>query len=131
MQAVHHVQKVSSDVACQALHQLIVQRLLPDINEAVDDNTKQWLEKACVTCTLFATGDRSFNGIISRLGGTFDAIVQRTGKPLSPKATHAVQTLIWKTIDGSEAEVAESWCGLLKHDIFASAGQINKARIGR
>jgi hypothetical protein len=131
MQAVHHVHKVSGDVACQALHQLIVQRLLPDINEAADDNINQWLEKACVTCTLFATGNGSFSGIIPRLRGTFDAIVQRMGKPLSPKATHAMQTLIWKTINGSEAEVAESWCVLLKHDIFASAGQINKARIGR
>ena len=135
MRAIHRVQKVFSDLARNSLQQFIITRLLPnvDINQVTDDTTQQWLEKACVTSTLFATIDQALipRDTIRRLEATFTAIVQHTGKALSPKAIHAIQTLIWKNTGDVEPDTAEMWCSLLRHSMFGSAGQLNKARIGR
>ncbi|KAI7215800.1 hypothetical protein KC333_g5221 [Hortaea werneckii] len=51
--------------------------------------------------------------------------------PLSAKATHAAQTLIWKNADRHGSQTAESWLRLLQHPMFDSAGLLNKAKIWR
>jgi hypothetical protein len=134
MKAIHRVQKTSVDAACSALEQLVLVRILPDLTASTtaEDPLKDWLEKACVTYTLFATSNPTPvpQSVVERLENMCSAIVHRTGKGLSPRATHAMQTLIWKTTT-SNGDVGEAWCTLLQHTIFDSAGHTSKAKIGR
>lgn len=135
MRAIHRVRKISAEVACDALGELIESRLLPDVSAASGsrDGLQDWIEKACVTYTHFAASisDAAYDHIIDRLGSVFDAVAKQSGTTFSPRATHAIQALIWKAVGIAEHGNAEAWCSLLRHSLFDSAGQVNKARIGR
>ena len=135
MQAVHQVRRMNVEIACQALAELMATRLLPDLSagEEATGAIQTYVEKACVTYTLFATSDpesaRDF--AISGLSSLFDAISESSYNSLSARATHAAQTLIWKATGAADCESADKWCNLLRHPLFHSAGKVNKARIGR
>ena len=134
MQAVHRTRKVSADAACDALRQFLTNRLLYDLpqdtNEADLDLDR--IEKACVTYIHFVSSHtEADHASIHELEDALNTVAERIGKPISPKATHAAQTLIWKAAGASDSETADRWCGLLRHPVFDGAGQINKARIGR
>lgn len=135
MQAIHRADKSSPDIALDALEQLITARLVPDMSVTAGeaDPLQEWTEKACVTLTLLATKNVATapRSAIERLTRVFTSITNRAREGLSAKATHAIQTLIWKTMTGVAPNNAEPWCGLLRHHIFNGAGHINKARIGR
>ena len=134
MQTIHRARRVSAETACNAIRRLITERLLQDLTDEGDTGSSNidYMEKACVTYTLFASTDlRESRAATDALRNTLDAVVQRRNNVLSPKATHAAQTLMWKAVGASDPETAEVWCTLLRHPLFEAAGQTNKARIAR
>ena len=136
MQCIHRIRKASIEAACHGLEQLITVRLLPDSSavRGADDPIQTWIEKSCVTYALFATSrpDTARSFAIEGLGSILDAVAQRnTISVFSAKATHAAQTLIWKAAGSPDSEIEAGWCSLLRHPLFDSAGQGNKAKIGR
>ena len=110
-------------------------RLLPDlfIDGMPDPTMLHWLEKSCVTHTVYVTNDTQ--GIhevgIDWLKTIYDAIVKSLNGPFSARATHAMQALIWSAAGGNDPKLAERWLQILRHPLFESAGQTNKAKIGR
>ncbi len=135
MQAIHRAGKGSPEIAFGALEQLITARLVPDMSatDDADEPVQAWTEKACVTLTLLTTKNVAlgFQPAKERLQRAFTSVASRAGGGFSAKATHAMQTLIWKTMTNMTPADAEHWCGLLRHPLFNGAGHINKARIGR
>ena len=135
MQTLHVARRVSVEAACFALSELITARLLDDLpnDEDTESSLPIYIEKACVTYVYFASNDPNSisSSLIDQLQHTLELIIRRTGRTLSPKATHAAQTLIWKATGEANADSADRWCELLRNPLFDSAGQINKARIGR
>ena len=132
MKSIHRVRKVSLSVACHALGEFITERLLPNLTEE-NDAISTWIEKSCVTYTLFVTSDSqdTQNLSVQWLQGTYDAIAQALNGPLPPRATHATQALIWKAAGVNYTELADKLHELLRHPLFNSAGQVNKAKISR
>jgi hypothetical protein len=98
-----------------------------------NDAIPTWVEKSCVTYTLFVTSDsqETQNLSVQWLQGIYDAIAQALNGPLPPRATHATQALIWKAAGVDHTELADKMHGLLRHPLFNSAGQLNKAKISR
>jgi hypothetical protein len=135
VQAIHRVTKVSTDIASDALEHLISARLAPDVStdQREDDSIREWMEKACVTLTMLVTKDAasSCQALVGRLLRVYSSVTDQAGPALSPKATHAVQTLVWKVMGAATPEDAAQWCDLLRHPLFSHAGHVNKARIGR
>lgn len=134
MHSIHKVKRVDHDIALNALQRLICGRLVQDLGTAMEpEQVKDWLEKATVTYTMFVTSQQGTE--TSDMGTTlltvFNMITQASSEALSPKATHALQTLIWKASSSSESKWSGPWLELLRHQLFDSAGMINKARIGR
>ena len=135
MQSVHKAYKRSSDCALSALHHLIAARLIPDFTTRPehDTNAQDQLERALVTLVVFATeqaGPKILE-IITTLRDIMDTMVKLDGLVFSPRATHAAQALIWKVLSTSDPTISDHWCAVLQHPLFASAGHLNKARIGR
>lgn len=135
MQATHRARRVSVELACHGLGELITARLLEDLPHDGDAGSSipDYIEKACVTYALFATSgpESAPLFVIDGLQKTLDMIVKRSSRAMSPKATHATQSLIWKAASAADPDAADRWCDLLRHPLFDGAGQINKARIGR
>lgn len=135
MQAIHKTRRRHVGCAIAALKELIIDRLVPDANASQDDNdpAQERLERASVTYTLFASdqSEQPASALIASFAVMFDTL-SRHNLAFTAKATHAAQTLIWKATGAADdEEVASAWCRLLRHPIFDSAGQLNKARIGR
>jgi hypothetical protein len=98
-----------------------------------NDQVKTWLEKAIVTYTSLcsaATNDDK-PGVLERVPRLFDHVVRRADNIISPRATHAMQALVWKAFNDTNASHAENWLGILQHPIFTNVGPTNKARIAR
>lgn len=135
MQTIHKARRVSGTCALTALEEFITFRLLPDLlpGQSEESNARDRLEKTTVTYVLFATtqNEQPPTQTIAGLRTLIDAIVTSGKSALSPKATHAAQTLLWKTAGAANADIADDWCKLLRHPIFESAGHLNKAKIGR
>lgn len=133
VQAIHRVRKRSAQAARDLLNTLIHSRLLPititgdDTNEA-DRNR---LEKACVTFVLFAVDEADIQPSLEQLQAFLDTITQELAVNLSARAVHAMQTLIWKASGHADLSTAPAWLQVLRHPAFNSAGQVNKATIGR
>jgi hypothetical protein len=128
------IKKASLDCALGAIEQLINTRLLPDLDAVMDsDQVKAWLEKAVVTYTSFciAPSDLPSPDVAQRMSTLFDYMVQQTSDLLSPRATHAMQALIWKASNDALGSDAEAWFETLQHPLFVSVGASNKARISR
>lgn len=135
MQTIHKLKRLSIQSTLHALEHLVNVRLLPHIapNEAAESPGFDWLEKAVVTHVLFAMSQEEQvpDSVSANVQSLLDTISQQIKRPLSAKATHAAQTLIWKKAGSLTGDVVDRWCRLLKHPLFESAGQINRARIGR
>lgn len=135
MQTIHKAKRHSTSCALAALQQLCTARLAPDLaaSPQSDQTTLQRIEKAAITYIVFATSESGLSPTeaTSGLQQMLDELITRSNVPFSAKATHAAQTLIWKTAGNCELSVTEDWLRLLRHPIFDSAGQLNKARIGR
>ena len=109
--------------ALGAIEQLATTRLLPDLDAIMDgDQVKSWLEKAIVTYTSFCTASPGSPSpdAAQRMSMFFDHLLQQASDLLSPRATHAMQALIWKASNGSHSSDAESSLDLLHHSLFAS-----------
>jgi hypothetical protein len=94
---------------------------------------KAWLEKAIVTYTSLccaATNDEK-PGVLERMPQLFDHVVRGAGDIISPRATHAMQALVWKASNDTNVSHAETWLGILQHPFFANVGPTNKVRISR
>jgi len=91
------------------------------------------VEKAAVTYVLFATtaDDLPEQDTLASIRSILDDVAFHTKRTLSAKATHAAQTLVWKRAGALNGDYVDDWCRLLRHVVFESAGQMNKARIGR
>ncbi|KAK4996267.1 sporulation-specific protein 22 [Elasticomyces elasticus] len=128
----HHVHKLkdhqSSELACKALDEFIVTRLC-------EPTSARWLEKATITRIWIGTSGTTDEVAFLPLSKIYDSIVQNYANPFSAQATHAAQTLMWKRIEASSAQksynIAESWCRLAQHQIFARAGEVNKTILAR
>lgn len=134
MHSVCKLKKISLNHALGAIEQLATTRLLPDLGAVMDiDQVKLWLEKAIVTYTSFCTAstDSPSPDVAQRMSTFFDHLLQRASDLLSPRATHAMQALIWKASNGSQGSDAEAWLDVLQHSLFVSVGASNKARISR
>lgn len=134
MQSVYKVKRTGVNIALDALEQLITTRLLPDLDAVMDtDQVKAWLEKTLVTYTNFCvTADEDDKPrMLERMPLLLDQMIQRTSDLLSPKATHAMQALIWKASNDAHDSEAQIWLSLLHHSIFVTVGATNKVRIAR
>ncbi|OQO09159.1 hypothetical protein B0A48_06050 [Cryoendolithus antarcticus] len=134
LRLIYGARKAHVQACLSSLDQLIRNRLLPDLTTAMEtDELHTWLEKAAVTYTSVCTAN-AFTSVgepVAMLTALFDAIVHATQSPVSAKATHTIQTLIWNASSKSTGEDTKSWLQLLRHPLFDSAGVVNKARIGR
>lgn len=134
MQMVHKVRKISLHSVLDAMALLINSRLLPDLDVVMDgDQLKDWLERAIVTHTdvcLSAINDEN-SSALEKMARQYDRIVYHTSELLSPRATHAMQALMWRTLKSAHGQTAESLLTVLQHQLFANAGATNKARIAR
>lgn len=134
MQSICKIKRIGLDHALGAIEQLATTRLLPDLDAVMDsDQVKSWLEKAIVTYTSFCTASTGSPRpeAAQRMSTFFDHLLQQASDLLSPRATHAMQALIWKASNGSQGSDAESWLDVLQHSLFVSVGSSNKARISR
>ena len=98
-----------------------------------NDQVKTWLEKAIVTYTSFCSSasEEDKPGVLERIPQLFDHVIRRAGDIMSPRATHAMQALVWKASKDANASHAEAWLGILQHTIFTNVGPTNKVRISR
>jgi len=126
-----HVRKLkewSPAIACKALDDLLTMRLAASDKEG-------WIESAVVTRIWIATTNPQADSPTPGIQGMLDLLWQNTEKPLSPAATHAAQTLLWKCVEASysqrQFDIAESWLRLASHRLFASCGELNSAKISR
>lgn len=126
------IKRISLNHALSAIEQLATTRLLPDLDAVMDsDQVKSWLEKAIVTYTSFCTASAGDPDVAQNVSTFFDSLMQQASDVLSPRATHAMQALIWKASNGSQGPDAEAWLDVLQHSLFQSVGASNKARISR
>ncbi|KAF2258604.1 SPO22-domain-containing protein [Lojkania enalia] len=127
----HHIHKLNAHSkvsACKILDDLIRLRLFREENQS-------WIEKALTTRLWVETTSQYPGNGPESLQELFDSIVMKTKNTLSPPATHAAQTLLWKRVEvafGQEQyAVAEAWCNICLHQLFEKAGELNKAKIAR
>lgn len=135
MQMIDKVKHISVESSLTAIMHLVNTRLLPELlsGDANDAVALGRLETAAVTFTLFVTepiehGEQ--DGPVS-LGAFFESIHQLRSRAFSVKATHAIQTLVWKRAGLQTTESASDWWKILRHPLLESAGHLNKGRIGR
>ena len=135
MQTIQKLQRLSPQSALSALKTLLNVRLLPDVmpEDTPDSRSIERAEKATVMYVLFATSAPELlrQDALVEIRSTLDEVSHQTKRTLSAKATHAAQTLIWKRANALAGDFVDEWCRLLRHAAFESAGQMNKARIGR
>jgi len=134
MQTIHKARRYSQRCASTTLLEIIEHRLIQDIatSDGPDNPARDRLEKAIVTFVLFMTTqcEQVPDSQLAETCALFDMLSQNK-IDLSPKATHAAQTLIWGAAGTSNPEISSEWCTTLLHPVFDRAGQVNKARIGR
>lgn len=134
MRSIHRIGRVSIRTALDALEQMISSRLLPDVDAMMDsDQLKVWIQKTAVTYVsmgINATKDHEAVAL-EEMPRLFDLLDQHSTELLSPKATHAMQALIWKASKDAISSNGNAWLDLLQHKIFSGVGATNKARVSR
>lgn len=135
MQAIHQAKRHSTRCALTALENLATDRLVADTADFSETNAMiiDRIERTVVTYSLFATTSNDIDAAeaIDCFHGLLESLYRHMKAPLSAKATHAAQTLIWKNADRHGSQTAENWMKLLQHPMFDSAGLLNKAKIWR
>ncbi|KAH0013899.1 SPO22-domain-containing protein, partial [Aureobasidium melanogenum] len=118
-----------SRLACQTLD-VLLSRLLgePSI-------VQTWIEKIVVMRLYICSLSLHVQDHLPTLENLLEDIVFSNGTKLGPEATHASQSLIWKAVttlqQSQNKDEAARWCHLANYNIFASCGEINKAKILR
>lgn len=129
---------ISTQSACSALDDLIILRLL-------EDDKDEYIQKAFMTRVWITTEStvESDNNTTPNITSTCETLKQlmdsmhsRLHFPLSAKATHAAQTLLWKRIDASfkseDSDMAHVWSNLTIHPLLSSSsGEGNAAKLAR
>lgn len=124
------VSKKAAAQACQCVDTLISKRLLPMEKES-------WLEQAFVTrlWIMLQSPKCLEESGIAPLKELLDAMTRKLEKPLSPKATHAAQILLWKVSEvmyvQEKYRLASLWCRVALHMVFDKSGELNYAKIAR
>ncbi|RMX76114.1 hypothetical protein D0869_11012 [Hortaea werneckii] len=135
MQAIHQAKRHNTMCALTALKYLATDRLVADTADFSETNamTVDRIERTVVTYSLFATTSNDIDAAeaIDCFHDLLEVLYRHMKAPLSAKATHATQTLIWKNADRHGSQAAENWLTLLQHPMFDSAGLLNKAKIWR
>ncbi|KAI7328975.1 SPO22-domain-containing protein [Hortaea werneckii] len=135
MQAIHQAKRHNTMCALTALKYLATDRLVADTADFSETNamTVDRIERTVVTYSLFATTSNDIDAAeaIDCFHDLLEVLYRHMKAPLSAKATHATQTLIWKNADRHGSLAAENWLKLLQHPMFDSAGLLNKAKIWR
>ncbi|RMX86133.1 hypothetical protein D0869_03302 [Hortaea werneckii] len=135
MQAIHQAKRHDTMCALTALKYLATDRLVADTADFSETGgmTVDRIERTVVTYSLFATTSNDIDAAeaIDCFHDLLEVLYRHMKAPLSAKATHAAQTLIWKNADRHVSQAAENWLKLLQHPIFDSAGLLNKAKIWR
>ncbi|KAI7348606.1 SPO22-domain-containing protein [Hortaea werneckii] len=135
MQAIHQAKRYNTMCALTALKHLASDRLVADVADFSESNamTLDRIERTVVTYSLFATTSNDIDAVeaIDSFHDLLEVLYRHMKTPLSAKATHAAQTLIWKNADRHGLQAAENWQKLLQHPMFDSAGLLNKAKIWR
>ncbi|KAF4551924.1 Meiosis protein SPO22/ZIP4-like protein [Elsinoe fawcettii] len=126
-----HVQKLHKlnvALARESLDSLMGTRLC-------DHGEMDLIEKATVMRIWSSAQASSDAGSVDSLCQLLEDISNNLPDTFSEQATHAAQTLLWKATEAaSEAnhpDIAEKWCRLSAHRLFAKAGNTNKIKIAR
>ncbi|KAK6002464.1 hypothetical protein QM012_002102 [Aureobasidium pullulans] len=118
-----------SHLACQTLD-VLLSRLIEQ-----SSIVQAWVEKIVVIRLHICSLSLHVQDHFPRLENLFEDIANRNGTKLSPEATHASQSLIWKAVTALQQsrneDEAARWCSLAHHKIFNSFGEINKAKLLR
>ncbi|KAI0588960.1 SPO22 domain-containing protein [Pyrenophora tritici-repentis] len=118
----------SNVTACRALDDMIDIRLFREENQ-------NWIEKAVITRVWFGSSDGISENTLEQLQALFDTVLQNSNVTFTAPATHAAQTLLWKSLEAAanqeHHDVAEAWCRLCLHPLFDKAGAQNKAKVSR
>jgi hypothetical protein len=99
-----------------------------------EENTP-WIERAVITRIWISTSDVHTENALEQLEQMFDTVTRESNLSLTPPATHAAQTLLWKKVEEvatqEQHNTAEAWCHLCLHPLFEKAGAQNKVKIIR
>ncbi|KAF2721029.1 SPO22-domain-containing protein [Polychaeton citri CBS 116435] len=134
LQAANFLKQRNSLSACKALQQFLNSFLIKRSSVDVEFQAKGvWLERTLITLTVFAFSPRNHreHHFLDLIEQCYDDVERSASCELSYKAAHAVQTLIWKSLDTADWETNEKACKLLSHPIFSNASTNNNARIAR
>ena len=70
---------------------------------------------------------------IASLKELLNTMTKKLEKPLSPKATHAAQILLWKVSEvmfvQEKHRLASLWCRVALHMVFDKSGELNYGKI--
>jgi hypothetical protein len=130
MHHLHKLRKISPDLACKALDDLLHLRLF-------ESEKEEWVEKAAMMRIWITTSSpvEGSRPLLDSLGDFLDDVSNNTKVSFTPAATHAAQTLIWKVIETNYEqkcfESTEKLCRLSSHPLFDKCGEGNKAKLVR
>ncbi|KAH7351006.1 meiosis protein SPO22/ZIP4 like-domain-containing protein [Rhexocercosporidium sp. MPI-PUGE-AT-0058] len=126
-----HIRKLndkSPSLASKALDDFLTLRIL-------QEGSDEFFEKALVTRLWIAASQRDNSDSLAQIGNLFSTLVANSTRPVSPAATLAAHTLLWRHIESNYTQklydVSEKWCRLAMHQIFAKSGELNMARLYR
>ncbi|KAL5321709.1 hypothetical protein ACEPPN_009669 [Leptodophora sp. 'Broadleaf-Isolate-01'] len=115
-------------LASKALDDFLTLRIIKEDNY-------EWFEKALVTRLWIAASQGDNPDSLKQIEDLFSTLVANSTRPASPAATLAAHTLLWRRIESNYSlqmyDVAEKWCHLAMHQIFAKSGELNMARLYR
>ncbi|PGH23466.1 hypothetical protein AJ80_02420 [Polytolypa hystricis UAMH7299] len=125
---IHQLHKQSTDLAADALQQLLHQRLVLHGDNAL-------LEKCFVTLIWIQTSHSDVVAGLDILSTASEKLKTSWRQSLSVEATYACLILLWKKVDHAfglkDYTAAEKWCRLAQHPIFENAGDTNKSKLQR
>lgn len=128
MHHIHHLRKLSPEVACECLGQLLSLRLFH--GEKLD-----LVERVFVMRVWITTSNAQITSLMDSLESFLDLVSRNVTAPFSSAATHASQTLLWKVVEGCfnqrQFDQAQRFCQLCNHVLFSKCGESNKAKISR
>lgn len=129
MRTMRQTMSVAGASTLAALKTFICHRLCVELRSSTEEDTvmQTWLEKAIVTYIMFATSPPATVNI-AMIKQLLDDVNSTQHVQFSVKATHAAQTLLWKTTGNLDTWAS---CQVLQHPLFSNAGHLNKVRISR
>lgn len=101
----------------------------------IREENASWIEKVVITRIWISTSDVHAENALEQLQQMFDTVMRESNLSLTPPATHAAQTLLWKKVEEAAAQeqhsTAEAWCHLCLHPLLEKAGAQNKVKVIR